>query len=73
MSLNRPFLPADRTPLVLHIERLRSVPPARRRWHEALDTVAIGAVWLLLVGCMLVMVAGVMVMVAAWLDNGGAR
>ena len=73
MNLNRPFLPADRTPLVLHIERLRSTPQAAQsRWGAAIDTVIMGAVWVALGACVAVLVAGVMVFACAAMGDGGA-
>ena len=72
MNLGRPFIPADRTPLVLHIERLRSSPPAARsRWGEFVDTAIMGAVWLALGVCVLVLVAGGMAVAFAAMDGGG--
>ena len=72
MNLNRPFILADRTPLVLHIERLRSSPPApRSRWREAMDAAVLVAVWLMLGFCVVVMVAGVMVFACAAMGDGG--
>ena len=70
MNLRTPFVRADRTPLVLSIERLRSSPPgARSWWSAAADTLVMAAVWLALGFCVAVIAAGGVVFACAAMDG----
>ena len=51
MTPRPPLLPADRTPLVLHIERRRYSPPAARSWWR------LAVVWLLIGVCVAIVLA----------------
>lgn len=58
-----PFVLADRTPLPLHVERLRSVPPPPSRWSDAVDTLLVLVVWGAIVACAMVLAAGAVIMI----------